>query len=67
VKKKIKNDNNNDNNANPLTELWDNAVKPLCTEMLRGYNIAIIVYGGEQSGKTYNMFGSSKKMINYLE
>jgi len=54
----IKNDNNNDNNENSLTELWNDAVSPLCNEMLQGYNIAIIVYGGEQTGKTYTMFGS---------
>jgi len=40
--------------------LWQEAVLPLCNEMLSGCNIAAIVYGAEKTGNTYTMFGSSE-------
>lgn len=37
------------------------AVVPLVTSFIDGYNACFITYGGEASGKTYTLFGSSGK------
>lgn len=37
------------------------AVVPLVTSFIDGYNVCFITYGGEASGKTYTLFGSNGK------
>jgi hypothetical protein len=44
------------------TEVYNIAVKPLVTDVLKGFNGTSIVYGQTSSGKTYTMFGNENKL-----
>lgn len=44
------------------TEVYNIGMKPIVSDVLRGYNGTAIVYGQTASGKTYTMFGNENKL-----